>query len=136
MNERIHDELIAAREEGWLRHLGHVDEVDLPRLYAGAALFVYPSAYEGFGLPPVEAMASGVPVIVSNRSCLPEVCGEAARYVDPDNDNEFLSAIAEGLDNEQWRAEAICRGLHRAKQFTWDRCTEDTVAVYRRVFYR
>jgi glycosyltransferase involved in cell wall biosynthesis len=132
-NEHIHEQLAVAAAEGWLRNLGHVDEAELPRLYAGAALFIYPSAYEGFGLPPVEAMASGVPVIVSNRSCLPEVCGEAVGYVDPDDDNEFLSGITEALVNGQWRSEAVRRGLARAAHYTWARCIEDTVAVYRGV---
>ncbi|MBW3567808.1 MAG: glycosyltransferase, partial [Proteobacteria bacterium] len=76
------DDAVAA---GWLKQLGFVPEPSLPALYAGAALFVYPSIYEGFGLPPIEAMACGVPVLVANRSCLPEVCANAAGHVDPDD---------------------------------------------------
>src|SRR5206468_12439963 len=119
-----------AAAEGWLVHLGYVAEEDLPALYAGAALFIYPSIYEGFGLPPIEAMASGVPVVVANRSCLPEVCGDAVRYVDPDDDNDFLTAIEESLFNSDWRKQAIDRGLKRAAGYTWGRCVRDTVAVY------
>jgi alpha-1,3-rhamnosyl/mannosyltransferase len=133
MNEAIHVQLKTAIDEGWLLHLGHVAEAELPTLYAGAALFVYPSSYEGFGLPPIEAMASGIPVIVSNRSCLPEVCGSAALLVDPDDDNEFSTSIERSLEDEAWRAEAIRRGLDRAAYFTWNRCIEDTVYVYRSV---
>lgn len=117
--------------EGWLRHLGFVAEDRLPELYAGAALFLYPSIYEGFGLPPVEAMASGVPVVVSDRSCLPEVCGDAPRYVDPDDREGFAEAIEHCLSDARWRAQAVRRGLERAAGFSWDRCIEGTAAVYR-----
>jgi len=133
LNDRIHDRIKDAVAEGWLRNLEYVAEADLPCLYAGAALFVYPSIYEGFGLPPLEAMACGVPVIVSDQSCLPEVCGDAARYVNPDDDNAFLIAIEDALSNSSWRSETIRRGLDRAARFTWDRCVEDTVAIYSRV---
>jgi len=133
MNEQLHEQIAAGRREGWLVHLGHLTDTDLHVLYSGAALFIYPSIYEGFGLPPIEAMASGVPTIVSNSSCLPEVCGDAARYVNPDDDNDFLTAIEEGLLSDQWRSLAIRRGLDRAALFTWQRCIQDTVAVYRRV---
>jgi alpha-1,3-rhamnosyl/mannosyltransferase len=132
-NEALLAEIESASREGWLKHLGFVDDVALRKLYAGAALFAYPSTYEGFGLPPLEAMASGVPVIVANRSCIPEVCGDAARYVDPDDIERFAEAIHEGLCNADWRSNMIQRGLHRAAQFTWDRCIEGTVAVYRSV---
>ena len=132
-NDRIHQEIRDAEAEGWLRNFGFVDDADLAGLYAGAALFVYPSIYEGFGLPPLEAMASGVPVIVSDRSCLPEVCGPAAKYVNPDDDNGFLMQIEDGLQNSCWRTETIILGLERAAGFTWERCVEDTVAIYSRV---
>jgi glycosyltransferase involved in cell wall biosynthesis len=132
LNDELHEQIRQGVSGGWLRHLGFVAEDDLPLLYAGAVLFVYPSIYEGFGLPPVEAMASGVPVLVADRSCLPEVCGDAARYIDPDDEAGFASAIEESLSNELWRSQAIRRGLARAAQFTWSRCVEDTVAVYRR----
>lgn len=134
MNEGLHGQLKQASQEGWLRHLGHVSEEQLPLLYSGAALFVYPSSYEGFGLPPIEAMASGVPVIVSNRSCLPEVCGDAALYINPDDDNDFLSAVTEALENSRWRSEATRRGLVRASLFTWERCLNDTVDVYKQAW--
>src|SRR6185369_10324175 len=114
--------------------LGFVDDAVLPELYAGAALFAYPSTYEGFGLPPLEAMASGVPVIVANKSCLPEVCEDAARYVSPYYDDDgFAEAIREILCDADLRSDMVRRGLARAEQFTWDRCIEGTVAVYRSV---
>ncbi len=132
-NERLHEQIQIGLAEGWLRHLGFVDEIQLPQLYAGAALFVYPSIYEGFGLPPVEAMASGVPVLVSRRSCLPEVCGDAAGYVDPDDDRGFTTALADALTDRGWQTESVQRGLVRAHQFSWDRCIDGTVAIYHQV---
>ena len=132
-NDDLHAEIDRGVSDGWLRHLGFVDDELLPDLYAGAALFIYPSIYEGFGLPPIEAMASGVPVIVADRSCLPEVCGDAARYVDPDDPDAFASAIDASLSDASWRAETVTRGLERARQFTWERCVERTIGVYRKV---
>jgi len=130
-NESILEEVERAAAEGWLLNLGFVDDARLPGLYAGAALFAYPSIYEGFGLPPLEAMASGVPVIVARESSLPEVCGDAARYVCPDDVDEFAEAIREILGDAALRAGMVERGLARAREFTWERCTEATVDVYR-----
>jgi alpha-1,3-rhamnosyl/mannosyltransferase len=132
-NDDLHAEIGRGVRGGWLRHLGFVDDELLPSLYAGAALFIYPSVYEGFGLPPIEAMASGVPVIVADRSCLPEVCGDAARYVNPDDQDAFPSTIEASLSDAAWRAETVARGLERARQFTWERCVERTIGVYRKV---
>lgn len=132
-NEELHRQINRGVERGWLRLLGFVDDAWLPELYAGAALFIYPSIYEGFGLPPIEAMASGVPVIVANSSCLPEVCGDAAHFVDPDDVPGFASVIQDSLLDALWRKEAIDRGLERARLFSWDRCVGETIAVYRKV---
>lgn len=133
LNEAIHRQIADAVEAGWLRHLGFVDDAALPLLYAGARLFAYPSVYEGFGLPPVEAMASGVPVLVANRSCLPEVCGEAAAYVDPDDDSAFTAAIEHALDDSGWREAARQAGLQRAAELSWEACAARTAAVYARM---
>lgn len=132
-NKALHDEIEKAAGKGWLRHLGFVDERLLGELYAGSALFIYPSIYEGFGLPPIEAMACGVPVIVADRSCLPEVCGDAARYVDPDNVVAFAHSIEDSLTNSEWRSRAVAKGLQRAREFNWTRCIDETVRVYRKV---
>jgi alpha-1,3-rhamnosyl/mannosyltransferase len=78
-------------------------------------------------------MAAGVPVIVADRSCLPEVCGDAARYVNPDDQDAFSSTIEASLSDAAWRAETVARGLERARQFTWERCVERTIGVYRKV---
>ena len=132
-NEVLQQQVEDGVAEGWLRHLGFVPEAQLPMLYAGAAMFIYPSIYEGFGLPPLEALASGVPVMVSRHSCLPEVCGDAARYLDPADAAGFTAEIERNLADEQWRAESLERGLDRARQFSWDRCIDGTVAIYRKV---
>ena len=134
LNDSLHDEIGDGIAEGWLKHLGYVPEGLLPALYAGAVLFLYPSTYEGFGLPPLEAMASGVPVLVANRSCLPEICGDAAGYIDPDDVAGFSDAIAEALTDPAWRATARERGLERAVVFTWDKCVAKTVSIYSSVF--
>lgn len=129
-NEGLHAEIAQGAAEGWLRPLGFVAENELPHLYAGASLFVYPSTYEGFGLPPLEAMASGIPVLVAARSCLPEVCGPAALYVDPDDDQSFPLVLQRALEDEAWRSRSVKVGLARALTFTWERCVQNTVAAY------
>ena len=131
-NDSLHSKIERGQAEGWLIYLGYVDEAVLPAIYAGAALFLYPSTYEGFGLPPLEAMASGTPVVVAARSCMPEVCGEAAAYVDPDEPDELLGAITLGLTDEAWRSTATRLGLERAKEFSWARCIEATASLYKR----
>ena len=131
LNESLREQIRDGVAAGWLRHLGFVPEADLALLYAGATLFLYPSIYEGFGLPPAEAMASGTPVIVANSSCLPEVCGDAALYIDPNDIAGFSSAIAAALMDAEWRAEARQQGLKRATRYQWEECAKQTVQIYR-----
>ncbi len=130
-SEDIHEEIVQASREGWLHYLGFVDEEAIPYLYAGALLVVYPSIYEGFGLPVAEAMASGVPVITSNQSCLPEVAAGAAALVDPDDQVAFTAMLERCLSDERWREEARALGLQVAAGYTWDACAARTVGVYR-----
>jgi alpha-1,3-rhamnosyl/mannosyltransferase len=134
-NEALHEIMAQDEAKGYIRFLGFVPESDLPGIYGGAKLFLYPSIYEGFGLPPIEAMASGVPVIVSNRSCLPEVTAGAAMMIDPDDTESFALAIMRGLEDEFWRAEAIEKGLEVSAVYTWEKCVEQTVDVYRAYIY-
>ena len=118
---------------GKLRPLGYVPDDKLPLIYAGATLFVYPSLYEGFGLPALEAMASGVPVIVSNRASLPEVVGEAGALIDPE-DIESLAHVIESLLLDQAKREQMAMaGLQQAKRFTWEACAKKTFRIYQRV---
>lgn len=132
LNDQLRAEIERGAAEGWLRYLGFVEEDKLPALYGGAALFVYPSVYEGFGLPPLEAMASGTPVVVSSLSCMPEVCGDAPRYVDPNDTDQLTSALEESLMDVEWQKAAAERGLERSKAFVWNRCIEQTVSIYRK----
>ncbi|PTD16757.1 glycosyltransferase family 4 protein [Sphingomonas fennica] len=133
LNGALRDVIAIGEREGWVRYLGYVPEDMLPALYAGARLFIYPSTYEGFGLPPVEAMASGVPALVASASCLPEVTQGAAMLVEPDDIAGFMVAIEQGLIDEAWRKGAIIRGLAVARTYDWAHCVAGTVAVYRRL---
>lgn len=118
---------------GQVRPLGFTSETDLAALYASARMLVYPSLYEGFGLPPLEAMASGTPVIVSDRSTLPEVVGDAGMLVDP-SDEPALRQAMERLtgDSETWNRLSVA-SLTQASKFSWSRCAAETLAVYRKV---
>lgn len=120
-----------AEREGWLRYLGFVSDADLPVLFSGAKLFAFPSLYEGFGLPVLEAMASGVPVVTSNSSSLPEVAGDAAASCAPEDVDALAGLLQQGLEDEEWRAEAIRRGFLQAAKFSWKRCAEETAEIYR-----
>jgi glycosyltransferase involved in cell wall biosynthesis len=112
---------------------GYVADEDLPAVYAGAACFVFPSIYEGFGLPVLEAMASGAPVVCSSASSLPEVAGDAALMVKPDDTGAFATAVERVLADGALRGDLRARGLRRASQFTWERTAQQTVEVYARV---
>ncbi len=125
-------DLAALEKEGSLVTPGYLPSDDLRNLYAGAALFVYPSVYEGFGLPVAEAMASGTPVITSNVSSLPEVAGDAACLVDPLDIDDIASALDRLLTDDAMRQRLAKAGLERARQFTWDATARDTLAVYER----
>ncbi|MGJ4953876.1 glycosyltransferase family 4 protein [Bradyrhizobium sp. HKCCYLS20291] len=127
----LHRQISRAVRDGWLIYLGYVPDRQLPALMAGARLFVYPSLYEGFGLPPLEAMASGVPVVCSDAPALAEAGGDAARMVSPHDPRSLAEAIAQGLDDETWREQARARGLNRAARFSWERCAQLTGAAYR-----
>ncbi len=129
-SEAIHARMAKAQAEGWLRYMSFVDQRCLPGLYAGARLMAYPSLYEGFGLPIIEAMASGTPVLTSSTSCMPEVAAGAARLVDPLDVEAIAAALEDCLSSDAWLAGARARGLARAAMLSWDRCAEQTVAVY------
>lgn len=109
---------------------GSIDEADMSALYGAATLFVFPSYYEGFGLPVLEAMASGVPVIASNAASIPELVGDAGVLLDPHNPDEWATAITQLLHDKPTRLALIQRGLARVQQFSWQDCSQNTLQVY------
>lgn len=131
----MHDEIFAAAESSAkyrsrLIFTGYVAEEDLPALYSGAVAFVFPSLYEGFGLPALEAMACGTPVITSNTTSLPEVVGDASLSIDPTDSDKLCDAILTILSDHSLREELRQKGLMRAAQFSWKKCAEMTAGVY------
>ncbi len=132
-SEAIHRRIEKGQRQGWLRYLGYVSEADLPLLFSGARGFVYPSLYEGFGLPVIEAMASGLPVLISNRSSLPEVAMGAALIVEAEDVQTMTENIRVLLENDQWRDVAAQRSLEVAAQYSWETTAQKTVEIYRSV---
>jgi glycosyltransferase involved in cell wall biosynthesis len=145
-----HDLVIVGKKEGFItvdrtaevsaaalgervKFTGLVDHALLKRYVACAEALVLPSFYEGFGLPPLEAMACGCPAIVSDRASLPEVCGDAALYCNPDDVEDIAARMLEVAGNEVLRAQLREKGLARARQFTWERCARETLAVIERL---
>jgi alpha-1,3-rhamnosyl/mannosyltransferase len=138
-------ELVIAGPRGWgsentfarigseATYLGYVPEADLPGLVAGASVFVYPSLYEGFGFPVVQAMAAGVAVLTSNTSCLPEVAGDGALLVDPGSVSEIAEGLARLLESDSLRAQIGSRGREKAKQFRWETCAAQSLEFFHHV---
>jgi glycosyltransferase involved in cell wall biosynthesis len=148
--EGVRHELVIAGGRGWLcddvfeaagrdglgEHIvftGHVGEDDLLALYQSADVFAYPSLYEGFGLPVLEAMACGVPVVCSDRASLPEAAGEAAVLVDPRDEPATAAALLRALRDDDLRRKMVARGLCQARAFTWERVARNFLSVYREV---
>jgi alpha-1,3-rhamnosyl/mannosyltransferase len=117
--------------ESRVKWLGRVPHESMPALYGAVDMLVYPSIYEGFGLPPVEAMAVGTPVVAAAASCLPEVLGDAALLVPPDDDKGFAAAMEALLTDTALRAKMVEKGKARAASYTWERCARQTLEVYR-----
>jgi glycosyltransferase involved in cell wall biosynthesis len=111
---------------------GYVSPGDLPLLYNAADLFVYPSRYEGFGLPVLEAMACGTPVVTSNVASLPEVAGDAAFLVPPDDETQLTESMRRAWGDASWRKEAVARGRSQAARFVWERTARETIETYER----
>jgi glycosyltransferase involved in cell wall biosynthesis len=125
------DILAEAQKHGdRVRVLGFVDDADLPALIRGAALFAFPSLYEGFGLPVLEAMACGAPVICSDASSLPEVAGGAALMVDPFDVDALAQAMARALEDADLRQKMVAKGLAQAGQFTWERAARQLLDLF------
>lgn len=115
---------------------GYVPAEDLPLLYNAAQMFAYPSLYEGFGLPVVEAMACGTPVITSNISCMPEIAGDAALLVNPYHEAEIAAALVRLASDETYRVGLTALGLARARAFAWERTAQQTIEVYHRAIQK
>jgi glycosyltransferase involved in cell wall biosynthesis len=125
--------VIQTRVEKAVRFLGFVPFEALRIFFQSAALFVFPSLYEGFGLPPLEAMATGTPVVASNVSALPEVLGDAALLVNPENVFEIARGIQDALLDQDLREELIARGKAQAARYSWERTAREVLEVYREV---
>jgi alpha-1,3-rhamnosyl/mannosyltransferase len=115
-----------------VKYLGYVPEDELPGLTAGATAFVYPSLYEGFGFPVAQAMAAGVPVITSNTSCLPEIAGEGAVYIDPRSPGELRVAMENVLTSPSLRERLGKAGAERAQRYRWDSCAQKSLEFFRK----
>ena len=111
---------------------GYVSDEILPLLYRRALAFVYPSLYEGYGLPVLDALTMGAPVITSNISSIPEIAADAAAMVDPTSVEEISNALCRVVEDSELRKRLSADGLSRASQFSWKRCAEETKAVYAR----
>jgi glycosyltransferase involved in cell wall biosynthesis len=116
-----------------VRRLEDAPDTHLPALYRGASALVLPSHYEGFGFPVLEAMGCGTPAVIADRASLPEIAGDAALQVDPDDHEALAAAIGRVLDDSGLRAELVRRGLDRARAFTWERTARQTLDLYERV---
>ncbi len=130
------DELVrlvdGSSARGRIHLAGRIADEDLVGLYRGAAAFVFPSLHEGFGFPPLEAMACGTPVVCSDRTSLPEVVGDAGLLVDPTDDAALAEAVERVLGDPALAENLRCRALERAARFSWKRCVDATVAAYER----
>jgi glycosyltransferase involved in cell wall biosynthesis len=113
-----------------IRHINASDNM-LSNLYKNAVAFVYPSLYEGFGMPVLEAFKNGCPIILSNTSSLPEVAGEAGLYFSPKNIISVKTAVHKVLNDERLRQDLIRKGFERIKQFSWKRTVDETVSFYK-----
>lgn len=133
-NEKIYELVKENNLTDRVKFLGFVSERDLPSVYSGARLFLYPSLYEGFGLPVLEAMSSKVPVVTSNTSSLPEVAGDAAVMINPYNEKDIYTAVDNVLSNENLKKQLVVEGSQRANHFTWENTAQKTLKLYGKVY--
>jgi glycosyltransferase involved in cell wall biosynthesis len=133
LTESLHEALSPSLKDGTARKLGYVPDHELPFLTAGALALVYPSIYEGFGLPVLEAMAAGVPVLCSTAQALREVVGDAGLLCDPADVAGFTDAMQALVDDGALRVQLIGKGSERARPFSWRRTADETLGVYRQV---
>jgi glycosyltransferase involved in cell wall biosynthesis len=117
-------------KESHIQQIGG-DDLVLAKCYRNASAFIYPSLYEGFGIPPLEAMSVGCPVVCSNTSSIPEVVGNAGEYFDPTSINSIRVSIEKVLQSSECRADLVEKGAERCKLFTWEKCATETLSIYR-----
>ena len=129
----VQNRIIASPMRSEIYEVGYVSDEDLRSLLGTTSVFAFPSLYEGFGLPPLEACAAGVPVVSSNRSCLPEILGDGAVLCDPEDHDTFSASLWSILSNPDHAQAVGHRGMEHARNFTWDKAAEGTLAVYERL---
>ncbi len=130
LEDSIYDTIHQEKMQDHVHFIGFVDEDDLPSLYHGALCLAFPSLYEGFGLPILESMACGTPVITSNISSLPEVAGDAATIINPYDVEELAHSIGQLIQNQNLRETLIKRGYERAGEFTWENSARQLRQIY------
>jgi alpha-1,3-rhamnosyl/mannosyltransferase len=132
-SKHIHQLIATYSTQGWLKYLRFVPDLDMAMIYSGARLFACVSHYEGFGLPVLEAMASGVPVISSDVASLPEVGGDSVLYVNPNQTEQITHALKTVLEDDHYRQELSEKGLARAQLFSWGRTVQETLLAYQQI---
>lgn len=110
---------------------GFLPDKDLIYFYQNALAYIFPSRYEGFGLPPLEAMAQGCPVISSNQASMPEILGEAAVYFDPDKEDEMIEVISKIINDPPLRSDLRVKGLEQVEKYSWEKCASETLNIYK-----
>lgn len=133
INGTLEKEIESLGLQDAVQNLGYVPQADLPGIYSLATVFAFPSLYEGFGLPPLEAMACGTPVLTSRNSAMAEICGEAAWLVDPHEDVAIADGLAHLLGDSDLREHLRQLGLARAQTYSWERTARETAVVYEKV---
>lgn len=129
-SSQLHARIKSLADSNWLRYIGYVSDQELQALYAGTRAFAYPSLYEGFGLPVLEAMQCGVPVVTTNASSIPEVCGEAGLLVQPGDTRALRDVLEQAITDESWRKKEETRSQMNARRFSWEQTVEQTIEVY------
>jgi len=132
--EKLYEKVRALGIEKKVRFCGYIDEADKTYLYNAASLFVFPSLYEGFGFPPLEAMSCSIPVVSSNTSSMPEVIGDAGILLSPTDKYAWIKAIENILSNEKLRLKMSKLSLARSKLFSWEKCARETIKIYQNVY--
>lgn len=130
LDNPIYDTIAQTHMQEFVHFIGFADDADLPVLYSAATCLAFPSLYEGFGLPILEAMACGIPVVTSNLSSLPEVAGDAALLIDPYDVNAIADALQQLIEDQPLRDRLIQKGLSRVKEFTWQKSARQLLDIY------